>query len=102
SLAGLAFSRTLAGEAQRRYEQAAALTGGPAAAATALRRAANVAACRMRGDDAYRLWQAAADAAQRAADTAAAARDLATAAATYFPMSGGFPRLPPPHEATPL
>ncbi|HKD96739.1 MAG TPA: LuxR C-terminal-related transcriptional regulator, partial [Micromonosporaceae bacterium] len=54
ALAGLAFSRNLAGEAQRRYEQAAALTGGPAAAATALRCAANVAACRMRGDDAYR------------------------------------------------
>jgi predicted ATPase/DNA-binding CsgD family transcriptional regulator len=102
SLAGLAFSRNLAGEAQRRYEQAAALTGGPAAAATALRCAANVAACRMRGDDAYRLWQAAADAAQRAADTAAAARDLATAAATYFRMSGVFARLPPPDEATAL
>src|SRR5215813_5022682 len=102
ALAGLAFSRNLAGEAQRRYEQAAALTGGPAAAATALRCAANVAACRMRGDDAYRLWQAAADAARRAADTAAAARDLATAAATYFRMSGVFARLPPPQEATAL
>src|SRR5215831_13161855 len=102
ALAGLAFSRNLAGEAQRRYEQAAALTGGPAAAAAALRCAANVAACRMRGDDAYRLWQAAADATQRAADTAAAARDLATAAATYYRMSGVFARLPPPQEATAL
>jgi predicted ATPase/DNA-binding CsgD family transcriptional regulator len=53
SLAGLAFSRNLADEAQRRYEQAAALTGDPAAAATALRCAAQVAACRMRGDDTY-------------------------------------------------
>src|SRR5215813_2595854 len=97
ALAGLAFSRNLAGEAQRRYEQAAALTGGPAAAATALRCAANVAASRMRGDDAYRLWQAAADAARRAA-----ARDLATAAATFFRMSGVFARLPPPQEATAL
>jgi len=52
SLAGLAFSRNLAGEAQRRYEQAAALTGNPAAAATVFRCAAGVAACRMRGDDA--------------------------------------------------
>ncbi|HKA98700.1 MAG TPA: LuxR C-terminal-related transcriptional regulator [Streptosporangiaceae bacterium] len=102
SLAGLAFSRNLAGEAQRRYEQAAALADAPAAAAPALRCAANVAACRMRGDDAYRLWQAAADAAQRAGDTAAAARDLATAAATYFRMSGVFARLPPPEEATAL
>jgi predicted ATPase/DNA-binding CsgD family transcriptional regulator len=102
SLAELAFSRNLAGEAQRRYEQAAALAGDPAAAATALRCAAGVAACRMRGDDAYRLWQAAADAAQRAGDTAAAARDLATAATTYFRMSGVFARLPPAEEATAL
>ena len=102
SLAGLAFSRNLAGEAQRRYEQAAALTDDPAAAATALRCAAGVAACRMRGDDAYHLWQAAADAAQRAGDTAVAARDLATATATYFRMSGVFAQLPPPEEATAL
>ena len=102
SLAGLAFSRNLAGEAQRRYEQAAALTDDPAAAATALRCAAGVAACRMRGDDTYRLWQAAADAAQRAADTAAAARDLATAAVTCFRMSGVFAQLPPPEEAAAL
>jgi len=102
SLADLAFSRNLAGEAQRRYEQAAALTDDPAAAATALRCAAGVAACRMRGDDAYHLWQAGADAAQRAGDTAAAARDLATATTTYFRMSGVFARLPPPEEATAL
>ena len=102
SLAGLAFSRNLAGEAQRRYEQAAALTDDPAAAATALRCAAGVAACRMRGDDTYRLWQAAADAAQRAADTAAAARDLATATVTYYRMSGVFAQLPPPEEAAAL
>src|SRR6266851_2574257 len=102
SLAGLAFSRNLAGEAQRRYEQAAALTDDPAAAATALRCAAGVAACRMRGDDAYHLWRAAAGAAQRAGDTAAAARDLATATATYFRMSGVFAQLPPPEEATAL
>ena len=102
SLADLAFSRNLAGEAQRRYDQAAALTDDPAAAATALRRAADVAACRMRGDDAYRLWQAAADAAQRAGDSAAAARDLATATTAYFRISGVFARLPPPEEATAL
>lgn len=102
SLGGLAFSRNLAGEAQRRYEQAAALTGDPAAAATALRCAAQVAACRMRGDDTYRLWQAAAHAAQRAGDTAAAGRDLATATATYFRMSGVFAQLPPPEEAAAL
>src|SRR4029453_10557247 len=80
SLAELAFARNLAGEAQQRYEQAGGLTDDPAAAAPALRSAANVAACRMRGDDTYRLWQAAADATQRAGDPAAAARDPAPAA----------------------
>src|SRR5215467_12030084 len=84
SLAGLAFSRNLAGEAERRYEQAAALAEDPAAEATALRCAASVAACRMRGDDTYQLWQSAADAALRAGDPGGAARDLATATTTYF------------------
>lgn len=102
SLADLAFARSLAGEAQQRYEQAAGLTDDPAAAAVALRYAANVAACRMRGDDTYRLWQAAADAAQRAGDTAAAARDLATATTTYYRMSGVFAQLPSPDEAAAL
>ncbi|WP_245871348.1 ATP-binding protein [Asanoa hainanensis] len=99
SLAGLAFSRNLVGESQQRYEQAAALADDPAGAAAALRSAANVAACRMRGDDAYRLWQAAAE---RAGDTAAAARDLATATTTYFRKSGAFAELPPRAEATAL
>jgi predicted ATPase/DNA-binding CsgD family transcriptional regulator len=99
SLAQLAFTRNLVGESQQRYEQAAALTEDPAAA---LRCAANVAACRMRGDDAYRLWRAAADAAQSAGDTAAAARDLATATTTYFRKSGAFASLPPRDEATAL
>jgi predicted ATPase/DNA-binding CsgD family transcriptional regulator len=102
SLAHLAFTRNLVGESQQRYEQAAALTDDPAGAAAALRCAANVAACRMRGDDAYRLWQAAADVAQRAGDTAAAARDLATATTTYFRKSGAFAQLPPRDEATAL
>jgi predicted ATPase/DNA-binding CsgD family transcriptional regulator len=102
SLADLAFARNLADEAQRRYEQAAGLTDDPAGAASAMRRAANVAACRMRGDDTYRLWRAAADVAHRAGDTAAAARDLATAVTTYFRMSGVFARLPSPDEATAL
>jgi predicted ATPase/DNA-binding CsgD family transcriptional regulator len=101
-LAELTFSRGLAGEAQRRYEQVAALTDDPAAVATALRSAAEVAACRMRGDDAYRLWQAAADVAGRAGDSGAAARDLAAAATTFVRMSGVFARLPPPGEAAAL
>jgi predicted ATPase/DNA-binding CsgD family transcriptional regulator len=102
SLAYLAFTRNLIGESQQRYEQAAALADDPAGAAAALRCAANVAACRMRGDDAYRLWQAAADVAQRGGDTAAAARDLATATTTYFRKSGAFAALPARDEATAL
>jgi predicted ATPase/DNA-binding CsgD family transcriptional regulator len=102
ALAHLAFTRNLVGESQQRYEQAAALTEDPAGAAAALRCAANVAACRMRGDDAYRLWQAAAGVDQRAGDTAAAARDLATAATTYFRKAGAFAQRPPREEATAL
>jgi predicted ATPase/DNA-binding CsgD family transcriptional regulator len=102
TLAGLAFARNLAEEAQRRYEQAAGLTDDPAAATSALGRAAHVAACRMRGDESYRLWQSAAGVADRAGDTGGAARDLATATTTYFRMSGVFARLPPPEEATAL
>jgi predicted ATPase/DNA-binding CsgD family transcriptional regulator len=101
-LADLAFARNLAGEAQQRYEQAAGLADDPAAAAAALRSAANVAACRMRGDDTYRLWRAAADAAQRAGDTAVAARDLATATTSYYRMSGVSAQLPSPDEAAAL
>jgi hypothetical protein len=52
----------------------------------------------MRGDDAYRLWLAAADAAQEAGDAGRAARDLATATTTYYRMSGVFARLPAPAE----
>ena len=100
SMAQLAFTRNLIGESQQRYEQAAALTDDPAGAAAALRCAANVAACRMRGDDAYRLWQAAADVDLRAGDTAAAARDLATATTAYFRKAGTFARRPPRDEAT--
>ncbi|WP_433363672.1 LuxR C-terminal-related transcriptional regulator [Actinoplanes sp. CA-142083] len=88
ALAGLAFRRNLIGESQQRYEQAAAL----GADASALRSAANVAACRMRGDDAYRLWKAAADIAE------SPARDLAMASTTYFRKTGTFAQLPPREE----
>jgi predicted ATPase/DNA-binding CsgD family transcriptional regulator len=94
-LARLAFDRNLIGESQQRYEQAAALADDPAA----LRQAASVAACRMRGDDAYRLWRAAADA---AGDRTDAARDLATATTTYFRKSGAFAQLPPRDEPAAL
>ncbi|MEV0269941.1 LuxR C-terminal-related transcriptional regulator [Hamadaea sp. NPDC050747] len=102
ALAQLAFTRTLIGEAQQRYEQAAALADDPYAAEAALRQAAAVAGCRMRGDDMYRLHQAAADTARTAGDTAGTARDLATAAATVYRFSGTFAEPPPPGAAAAL
>ncbi len=102
SLAELAFTRNLAGESQRRYEQAATLTGDPNAAASALRLAAAVAGCRMLGDDMYRLLKAAAGAARRSGDGAGAARDLAAAATTVYRFAGVFARRPPADEARAL
>ncbi|MDQ0828674.1 putative ATPase/DNA-binding CsgD family transcriptional regulator [Streptomyces achromogenes] len=105
SLAGLAFARTLVGEAQQRFEQAATLAdaaGDPAGAAAALRRAAGVAGCRRLGDDMLRLHRAAADAARRAGDSAAAARDLAAAATVAYRFSSTFARVPTAREAAGL
>ncbi|TQM33069.1 ATP-binding protein [Nocardia bhagyanarayanae] len=99
-LAQLTFARNLVGESQRRYEQAASLTDDPAAAASALRCAAAVAGCRMRGEDMYRLYRAAAD--TGADDPAAAARDLATAAITVYRMSDTFSERPPSDAAAML
>ncbi|MEV0248376.1 LuxR C-terminal-related transcriptional regulator [Nocardia sp. NPDC050712] len=90
SLAQLTFTRNLIAESQRRYEQAAALTDDPVAAAAGLRRAAEVAGCRMRGEEMYRLYRAAAETVRSAGDSAAAARDLATAAITVYRMSDTF------------
>jgi predicted ATPase len=80
ALAGLTFARGLPGESQRRYEQAAELAPDAGQAAAALRWAAGAAKSRHVGDDAFRLHQAAADAAVRAGDPAGAAADLAEAA----------------------
>jgi hypothetical protein len=102
SMAELAFTRNLAGESQRRFEQAATLTDDATASASALRDAAAVAGCRMAGDEIYRLDRAAADAARRAGDTAGAARDLAAATTAVYRFAGVFARLPPPGEAAAL
>jgi predicted ATPase/DNA-binding CsgD family transcriptional regulator len=102
SLAELAFTRNLAGESQRRYEQAATLSGDANAAASALRLAAAVAGSRMLGDDMYRLLTAAAGAAGRSGDGAGAARDLAAAATTVYRFAGVFDRRPPADEAQAL
>ncbi|MFI7068918.1 ATP-binding protein [Micromonospora sediminicola] len=101
-LAELTFVRTLIGESQLRYEQAAALAGEPTAEAAMLRQAAAVAGCRMRGDDMYRLYRAAAGAARRAGDDAGAAADLATAATSSYRFWSKFAQLPPAQEAIAL
>src|SRR5215470_13982612 len=80
ALAELTFARGLPGESQARYEQAAGLAADPGRAADALHHAAGAALSRHFGDDAFRLYQAAADAAVRAGDRAGAAADLARAA----------------------
>ena len=92
TLAELTFTRNLIGESQQRYEQAAALAEDPESAASALRQAAAVAGCRMRGDDVYRLYGEAAEAASRAGDSAGAARDLAAIATTAYRFSTKFVR----------
>ncbi|MEU1982788.1 LuxR C-terminal-related transcriptional regulator [Nocardia sp. NPDC019395] len=102
SVARLTFARNLTGEAQLRYEQAAALADDPATVAAALRHAAAVAGCRTRGTDMYHLYRNAAGTARRGGDTAAAARDLATAAITVFRMSDTFAQTPAPGEAADL
>ncbi|MEU6867589.1 LuxR C-terminal-related transcriptional regulator [Streptomyces sp. NPDC046876] len=105
SMAELAFTRNLLGEAQQRYEQAsllAAEAGADADATAALRQAAGVAGCRRLGDDMYRLHRAAAEAARRAGDTAGAARDLAAAATAAYRFSSTFGRIPPVDEVTGL
>jgi predicted ATPase/DNA-binding CsgD family transcriptional regulator len=80
TLAELAFARGLAGESQRRYEQAAGLAAGAGQEAAALHYAAGAAKSRHFGDDALRLHQAAAEAGVRAGDRTGAAADLAQAA----------------------
>ncbi|WP_346146345.1 ATP-binding protein [Kitasatospora cinereorecta] len=113
SLAELAFARKLLGEAQQRYEQAAALVGHDAATtigvgtgadtgAADLRHAAAVAGCRRLGDDAYRLHRAAADAARRAGNTVDAGRDLAAAATVAYRFSSEFAELPAVDEVADL
>jgi predicted ATPase/DNA-binding CsgD family transcriptional regulator len=99
ALAELAFTRNLLGEAQQRYEQAAAFADDRAAV-QALRHAAAVAGCRGLGDDMFALHRAAAEAALRAGDTAAAGRDLATAATVAYRFSSEFAQIPPVAEVT--
>ncbi|MBX6749004.1 MAG: ATPase [Micromonosporaceae bacterium] len=94
-LAEMAFARGWPGEAQARYEQAAALAADADDAAHALRCAAGAAKSRHVGDDALRLHLAAADAAVQAGDQAGAAADLAYAAEMCHRARGLMATAPP-------
>jgi predicted ATPase/DNA-binding CsgD family transcriptional regulator len=79
-LASACFTRGLLGESQRRYEQAAEHAPSPAVAANVLIEAAGAASSRHVGNDALRLWRAAAATAREADETGTAAYALARAA----------------------
>jgi predicted ATPase/DNA-binding CsgD family transcriptional regulator len=79
-LAELCFARGLPGEAQQRYEQAAALVADDHDAASALRKAASAAEIRHFGGEAIMLHRACAAVALRAGDRPRAAYQLAQAA----------------------
>lgn len=94
-LAELSFVRGLPGEAQRRYEQAAALSADGAAAAAALRMAAGAAEARQFGTDALRLLSEAASVAKRSGDAVGAAGDLARSALLINRAPGIMNAMPP-------
>jgi tetratricopeptide (TPR) repeat protein len=95
-LAELSFVRGMPTEAQRRYEEAAALANTDAAKAVAFRDAAGAALSRHSGDDALRLLEASADAAERSGEPAEAAKDLAFSAEVIVRGPGIIASLPPP------
>jgi tetratricopeptide (TPR) repeat protein len=97
-MAGLSFVRGRPGESQRRFELAAELARDDAAATAALRQAAGAAEARQFGNDALRLWQLAADAAERAGDRTGAAMDLARAAELVGRGPGIMSVVPPASE----
>ena len=100
-LAGLLFLRGRPAQAQRRYEQAAALADAPEQLGY-LRLAAGAAASRFVGTDILRLLRQAADLGIEAGDRPGAARDLATMA-MYIARSSGIMSEPhPPEEAVAL
>jgi predicted ATPase len=101
-LAELCFARGLPGEAQRRYEQAAALAADQHAAASALHDAAAAAEIRHFGGDAMRLHRACAAAALQAGDRPHAAYHLAQAAELVSRAAGLMPEPVPPGTAAKL
>jgi predicted ATPase/DNA-binding CsgD family transcriptional regulator len=101
-LAELCFARGLPGEAQRRYEQAAALAADRHGAALALHNAASAAEIRHFGGEAIRLHRACAAAALQAGDRPRAAYHLAQAAELVNRGPGLMPEPLPPGAAAQL
>jgi tetratricopeptide (TPR) repeat protein len=97
-LARLSFVRGLSDEAQRRFEEAAKVAADDAEAAEALHKAATVAWSRLAGNEATRLYRAAAEAAGRGGDPRRAAIELATAAELVNRAPGTMSSLPAPGE----
>ncbi len=98
SLARLAYARGLPSESQETYEEAAALAADPAGAAEALHLGAAVAWGRYAGNEAIRLYRAAADAARRGGDPRRAALELASAAEVITAAPGILSEPPPAGE----
>jgi hypothetical protein len=94
-LAELSFVRGMPGEAQRRYEEAAALADTDDAKALALRDAAGAALSRHNGDAALRLLEAAAETSERGGAPADAANDLSFMAELIVRGPGIISYLPP-------
>jgi predicted ATPase/DNA-binding CsgD family transcriptional regulator len=92
-LAELTSARGMSNESQHRYEQAADLAADDDAAGL-LRLAAEVALSRLAGDEAFRLFRAAADAGRRADDQRRAALDLTRAAELLDRSPGIMAELP--------
>ena len=93
----LLFHRGLLDESQRRYEQAAELADDARTASMFYRRAAEVATCRVEGEDVMRLLEDAAEAAEQAHHPEAAAVLRARAAEQINRWSGMFAE--PPSQA---
>lgn len=94
-LASTCFSRGLLAECQMRYEQAAELTDDGFDRAEMLMCAAGGATARQVGNDALRLWRAAADVAQGAGDPGTAAYALARSAELVLRGPGIIAERPP-------
>ena len=101
-LARLTYTRGSLSEAQERFEEAAALASTSGEAAQDLHVGAAVAWGRHAGNEATRLYRAAADAARQGGDARRAALELATAAEIITNAPGIMSELAPPGEVRAL